>query len=232
MKVFVLGSCRVHRPIRKLSATGAVEQLNIVDPSWFLHNARAARQSLEIILGKTQPPMHLRDLIFETDDARTIAFQAPEMVQEADLIAVEVCTLNSLVIEGWETNTHRASRATKNRDPRIEGASRGKFTAEDIAADIHEIALMSGKPILVVNHIALTGSPDLDQARAMLTQTLTAAAELTPFALFDTASVLADVQLSDALEDCNHYKGSFELTVGEGILETIRKSHICSPAVL
>lgn len=221
MKVFVLGSCRVHRPMRKLADLGKVYHLNAVDPCWFLHTARAARQSLEIIQGKVEPPLHLRDLVFETDNDRTIAFRAPEKVQAADVIVVEVCTLNSIALEGWDANAHRVHRASNAADVRLEGGVRSKSTSEDIAREIRAICGMSEKPVVVVNHIALTGLPALDHARKNLTQTLFAAAEITPFTIFDTGTVLRGVLRNEALHDANHYNKAFELTVGEGILATI-----------
>jgi hypothetical protein len=204
--------------MRQLAARGGVDYLNIADPCWFLHTARAARQALEIVQGQVPPPLHLRDLIFETEDTRAITFQAPEMIQAADILLVEASTLNSIDVEGWELNPHRVWHATRDNDPRIQGAIRRKVTAQDIAADLNAIARNAGKPVVVANHIALTGQPDLDQARASLTQALMLAAEQAPFALFDTAGILTGTPLADALKDHNHYHQDFELTVGQAML--------------
>ena len=203
---------------------GKVNFLNAVDPCWFMHTARAARESLEIICGHTHPPLHLRELIFETDNDREINFQAPDLVRKADIIIVEVCTLKSIDVEGWDANAHRMWRAKKDKDPRASSAITKKNTAQEIAEEINLISEISGKKLMVVNHISITGDPQLDRARKTLTATLEDARKIAPFALFDTYSVLNKVPLEAALKDHNHYKADFEHSVGDAMFSAINES--------
>lgn len=221
MNLFLLGSCRIHRPMRRLHSAGKVNLLNYVDPCWFTHTARAARQSLEIICGHKAPPLHLRELFFETDDDRQISFSAPEMVRNADMIMMEICTLKAIDIEGWDVNAHRVRKAKNNKDPRLAASVQRMDTAKEIAEEIDLIVRMSGKKVMVVNHISDTGQPDLDRVRKKLTSTLNDAKEIVPFTLFDTHTVLGDVPFDVALEDVNHYKTSFERSVGNAMYPVI-----------
>lgn len=223
MNVFLLGSCRIHRPMRQLDRSGQVTLLNKVDPVWFMHTARAARQSLEVICNLADPPLHLRELIYETDDEREIEFRAPEMVRQADAIVVEVCSIKSIDLEGWEMNAHRMRSAQINGDPRAEACTRTTSTASEIAAEIRKISEISGKDVMVVNHISVTGQPNLDRARSRVTRVLESARDITPFHLFDTAPVLDQVPVETALKDQNHYAPDFELAMGEAMLAHLKR---------
>lgn len=222
MNIFLLGSCRIHRPIRKSMDDGHCVLLNRVDPCWFMHTARAACQSVEIIQGKIDPPLDLRELIFETDDERVIDFIAPDMIRDADALILEICTLSSIDLNGWEANAHRMWRANNEADPRAISAVKTVNSLEDIADNIKKISDMTHKPIMVVNHIATTGISELDSSRKILTDTLKNAAKMVDFALFDTASVLDFVPTHIALKDHNHYNTGFESTVGNAMIAQLK----------
>jgi len=222
MNIFLLGSCRIHRPIRKSMDDGHCALLNRVDPCWFMHTARAACQSVEIIQGKIDPPLDLRELIFETDNERVIDFVAPDMVRDADALVLEICTLSSIDLNGWEANAHRMWRANKEDDPRALSAVKTVDSSEIIADNIKKISDMTHKPIMVVNHISITGIPELDRSRKTLTETLKKAAEIVDFSLFDTASVLDSVPMHIALKDHNHYNTDFELIVGNAMIAQLQ----------
>lgn len=218
MNLFLLGSCRIHRPIRKSMDNGHCVLLNRIDPCWFMHTARAARQAVEIIQGEIDPPLELRDLIFETDNQRIIDFRAPDMIRGADALILEICTLSSIDLNGWEANAHRIWHANKEDDPRVRSAVKTMQTSEEIANDIRNISDMTQKPIMVVNHISITGIPELDSSRKILTDTLKDAAKMIDFVLFDTTIVLESVPRSIALKDHNHYTAEFETTLGSAMI--------------
>lgn len=217
MNIFLLGSCRIHRPIRAISKAGKVNLLNRSDPCWFTHTARAARQSLEIICNHTPPPLHLRELIFETDNNREIDFQAPDLVRKADILIIEICTLRSIDVEGWDANAHRMRRAKIDGDSRVSCSITKEITAKDIAEEISLISKISGKRLMIVNHISITGNQKIDYTRKKLTATLKEANKITPFAFFDTYSVLSGIPFDTALKDYNHYNTDFEFSVGNAM---------------
>lgn len=223
MNVFLLGSCRIHRPMKALHKVGKINLMNVVDPCWFTHSARAARQSLEIICGQNAPPLHLKELFFETAPDREIKFHAPDLVDKADIIIVEVCTLKSIDIEGWDVNAHLVRHAQRNEDPRIASAVRKMTTAEEISEEIRLISEISSKDVMVINHISLTGNLQIDQARRIVTDTIKKANNFTDFTFFDTQSVLNKFPVKTALEDQNHYNKDFERIVGEAIYSHIMK---------
>jgi len=230
LKVFLQGSCRIHRPFRALQTSGKVDFLNSVDPCWFSHTARAARQSIEIICGRVAPPFHMRELFFETDDARKIEFLAPDRLALADLLVIEVCTLSSVDVDGWDVNAHRMYSAVKNGDPRADGASKRINTSADIAHEIGVIKEITGKNVMIVNHIGVTGLKAVDDARSSLTRTLEAARQIEAFFLFDTSNALRNVPTELALEDHNHYRREFEAVMGEAMLNFMAQLPISSRA--
>lgn len=119
MKLFLFGSCRILRPIGSALEAKRCTLVNKIDPCWFTHTSSVALQALDFVLQRKQPPMHLRELVFETYNVREIDFSGPGLIQSADSV-VEVCTLRSFLIEGFEVNVHRFRKALGSNDPRCE----------------------------------------------------------------------------------------------------------------
>lgn len=209
--------------MRKANAAGLCTLLNIDDPLWFMHTSRAARQALDIVMGTVAPPLHLRELVLEIPHTRETVFAAPQLVQQADAVLVEVCTLNAADVQGWEANAHLLWHAKKNNDPRLDLVRHRVETAEEIARNIGEIREMVCKPVMVVNHITPCGIAAVDTARARLTAVLREAETSGGFRLFDTAHVLAYVDPATALQDQNHYKADFEVTMGRAMFAALQE---------
>lgn len=223
MKLLLLGSCRIHYPLGSVDEANNIEILNKVDPMWFMHNVRAAEQSLRIIKGELAPPLHLKELIFETDDSRHIDYVAPDAVSSADAIVIEMCTLKSLRLEGWELNPHRVFREEKKSGKKIEGIEQTFFTPSDIAHYISLIKEQTSKPVLIVNHIRPTNIVPMDVARQKLTDFILTARKTVDFEFFDTTSVLDSVSTETALEDHSHYREEFEPVIGDALVKYIEQ---------
>ncbi|WP_417714343.1 hypothetical protein [Pseudophaeobacter arcticus] len=223
MNLLLLGSCRIHYTLGSVIADCAHEVLNEIDPMWFMHNVRAAEQSLRIIMGEEKPPLHLKELIFETDDTRDIKYVAPDVVKNADLLVVEMCTLKSLRLEGWEINSHRIYREESRTGQKIEGVEERYFTAHEIAGHIRKIKDATLKPVMIVNHISTTGISSMDTARRRVTDFTLAAQKMVDFEFFDTASVLNHVPLEQVLEDHSHYRDEFTPVMGHALADHITR---------
>ena len=221
LQLMLLGSCRIYRPLIKGSVDGRIVVLNTTDPRWYSHTARGALQSLKIIIGELDPPSHLSDLIFETDESREIQFRSPEILSRADALVVEVCSRKSHDIEGWEANAHRIFGAKRSQDPRLAGLRESNCSEDEIAGDLSQIRRLSNRPVIVVNHIGPTGVERVDAARSRHTSILKRAAERSDCSFFDTAAALQDISSDLALEDVHHYKASFEQTVGEAMADHV-----------
>ncbi|NHF72706.1 hypothetical protein [Paracoccus xiamenensis] len=156
--------------------------------------------------------------MFETDDNRSVDFVAPSLVQKADVVIVEACTLKTTWIDKWEVNAHRFWHAQKNQDPRANHAITQFSTSKDLAEAICQISGISGKPVIAVNHIARTGDIAMDQSRESVTDALKEAMGFTPFFCFDTSIALNGFDTEIALVDHNHYRPTFEKTVGQELL--------------
>lgn len=195
--------------------------VNKIDPCWFTHTSSAALQSLDFVLQRRQPPMHLRELVFETNNDREIDFSGPGLIQSADAVVVEVCTLRSIVIEGFEVNVHRFRKALSNEDPRCEKSIQTTQNARSIRKDLLEIQQRTNKPVILIDHIATTGVPKIDEARAKLTRELDRSVEGTSISFFRTADALYGRRSDTVLDGPNHYKKEFERELGQMIVEFV-----------
>jgi len=229
LNLFLLGSCRIHRPIRKMMDQKKCILLNRKDPLWFMHTSRAALQAIQFIKGELQPPLHLRELIFETDNAREIEFEGNHHLNKTDVLIIEICSLTSIDIDGWEANAHRVNRAEKLENPITKRVTKKKYNAQEIGDDLHEISKKIQKPILLVNHISHTGIEKVDSSRAQLTSILKEVVSRNKkILLFDTAPLIKNSKLEKTIEDNNHYCRDFEPVIGEAILDYAKNHYLNS----
>ncbi|MDZ4095444.1 MAG: hypothetical protein U1D35_11135, partial [Paracoccaceae bacterium] len=87
LNVFVIGSCRVWRPLWLMADAGRVVLTNRADPWWFTHTARAAVQFLEVTQTGAEIPPDLKRLILETHPVRRrIGLDGRAAMAAADLV--------------------------------------------------------------------------------------------------------------------------------------------------
>lgn len=207
-----------------MDTQGRCVLLNRQDPMWFMHTAEAALQAVRLIRGELEPPLHLREYIFETDNTRQIDFRREHMLAEADVIITEVCTLRSIDVDGWEANAHRMAHARRNGDEVARRAAYHTRSADEVSISIEGIFKRTAKPVLIVNHISPTGIGAVDDTRGQLTAVLSAVAGRSPsYGFFDTGEVLRMHSSEDALEDKDHYRKDFEPVVGDALLAAAQK---------
>lgn len=223
MNLLLLGSCRIHHPLDSMIADCEHEILNQVDPKWFMHNVRAAEQSLRIIMGEEKPPLHLKELIFETEGGRDIKYVDPNAVKDADLLVVEMSTLRSLRLEEWELNLHRVYQYEQQYGKKLEDMEEKYLTSHHIAEHVSGIIDAYSKPVMLVNNISTTGFPKMDAARRKLTDFTLAAQKVVDFEFFDTASVLDNVTIEQSLKDHSHYRDEFLPVMGRALADHITK---------
>ncbi|THJ67336.1 hypothetical protein E8P82_04295 [Arthrobacter echini] len=237
--VLAIGSCRIFRPLRRLSDLGSIQLVNQTHHNWFTHTAAAARQFVEISEGRTIVPEPLRGAAFET----MIGYEA-EMSGEIpsfDLAVVEVSTVKQHSAEGIELNAHRVYNIAKelgieyrpvvNGDVSqvpdghpLKGMTVSRASAESIAADIRALRDQLAVPILTVDHLyfEIEGEPMAE--RTSLTQVLESVADGDGVMFHPTKPVIVEHGVDVALADSNHYRKEFETVVAERMYASILRA--------
>lgn len=206
-KIFVIGSCRIWRPLRPFHADGSIVLTNMRDPQWFTHTSRAAMQFVESAVGKRQIPEHLHQLIVETTPAdRIVDFEGRQAIQGADFILIEVSSLKSFDSGGFELNQHRVLRAGMHFPPTRIGRN-------DVFHHLDAIEQMTGKPLALVDHIPFDLNGEVIPARKEIADILEASGRRFISKM--------DFMQPDWLEDINHHRKESEAEIGRLLLSRL-----------
>lgn len=236
-RVLAVGSCRVHRPLRRLADSGKITLTNPPSTTWFTHSSGEALQYIRALAGTVVVPEDFRPLICENASALP-ADLASSRALEADLVVIEVSTLKALRLRGLRLNYHsvwgEANRlgtdARKVLDGNtqdvpeghvLHGLSAGRDSSGDVISDLESIATTVGAPLLAVDHLwAPMPDGSIAPERLAIAQTLSAIGTEPPIAYWSTRAVL-ERHGSAALRDHNHWSESHELVVGESIFDSV-----------
>lgn len=94
--VTVIGSCRVHNPLKRLERNGFLT-LNNVGFSDFCHTPREALQKLRIADGRFKLPKGLESLVIGRDEEPEIG-----RIINSDLVVIEISSVRRLYYKGCE----------------------------------------------------------------------------------------------------------------------------------
>lgn len=221
LKVFVVGSCRISRPLHRLHHAGAIEVTNVDAPRWSLHSPTAGRQFVESALLMRSIPPELEDLIIEGDPA--LPRDGRQAIARADVVVVEVSSLKNYTIDGWVLNQHLLWHARQKSDERAKANRYAVATPAIVADDLRTIAQLVDKPLVTMDHIHYldeAGKPLAD--RVSITAALLQVEKTLGFHLMQTQDLLEGRPQMETLQDSNHFKGSFEITAGEWMLSCMQ----------
>lgn len=99
MKVFVLGSCRLHRPMEEIAATGRCSHYDGGSRA-YLHSVGEAVQRLRWMRGECQIPDGMAPYVFSTERAPRLSANAQKEQAKADFLLVEVASEKELICDG------------------------------------------------------------------------------------------------------------------------------------
>lgn len=194
MKVYVIGSCRVHGPLRSRPQYQKVL-------SGYTHTAKEAIQRIRYVRGEMQIPDSVAPFIFSRNRAPKTNREYRAALDESDVMLVEVCSGKHIQHQGYWLNLNYALARGLNVEP-IE---------VDMAGDIKMLASMV-KRLVVVQHVELAG---LDE-RSRVARAVRNACERAGVAVF-----APKVKFDDML-DVNHYQNSVVPRIGDQIMEFIQ----------
>ncbi|MDZ5452474.1 hypothetical protein [Labrys sp. ZIDIC5] len=99
MKVFVLGSCRLHRPMEEIAATGRCSHYDGGSRA-YLHSVGEAVQRLRWMRGECQIPDGMAPYVFSTERVPRLSANAQKEQAKADFLLVEIASEKELICDG------------------------------------------------------------------------------------------------------------------------------------
>ncbi|CAM5762038.1 hypothetical protein LMIY3S_00339 [Labrys miyagiensis] len=99
MNILVLGSCRVHRPMEEIAATGRCGYQDGGSRA-YLHSVSEAVQRLLWIRGECHVPDEMAQYVFSTVTTPRLAANAAKELCKCDFLLVEVASEKELVCQG------------------------------------------------------------------------------------------------------------------------------------
>ena len=223
MKVFVVGSCRVWRPLRRMQELGQVALTNHVDPWWFTHSARAAVQFLTVTLGDGSIPPDLQPLIVETHPpARRVSFHGGEAFAQAQALVVEVSSLRCNLARDWDLNRNLIVEQPK-RAAGLEMLRTFEVSEVIFNRDLRRIKrFAAGRPIVFVDAIHWVDPRGTVPMRVRLSQYLARGVAEIGETVLHTEQILQGHDPAQTLNSRDHYAQAFEPVVGAAILDALR----------
>ncbi|MBP0579915.1 hypothetical protein J8I29_11405 [Labrys sp. LIt4] len=99
MKVFVLGSCRLHRPMEEIAATGRCSHYDGGSRA-YLHSVGEAVQRLRWMRGELTIPDGMAPYVFSTERVPRLSANAQKEQAKADFLLVEIASEKELICDG------------------------------------------------------------------------------------------------------------------------------------
>ncbi|QEN87672.1 hypothetical protein FZC33_15695 [Labrys sp. KNU-23] len=99
MKIFVLGSCRLHRPMEEIAATGRCTY-SYGRSRAYLHSVGEAVQRLRWMRGEGLIPDGMAPYVFSTERTPVLSANAQREQTKADFLLVEVASEKELICDG------------------------------------------------------------------------------------------------------------------------------------
>ena len=151
VNVYVIGSCRVHGPLRTQPGYQPVVP-------GYTHTAREALQRLAFVRGQAGIPASVAPYVFARRQAPAINARQRRAIRSADVVVVELCSAKAAAIRGYPVNINYAQ--TRGAVPDIHDAT------ATLEADL-KLLLESVPRLIVAQHVEL-GIPARAQYAARL----------------------------------------------------------------
>lgn len=229
-----IGSCRIHRPLQRVAATGAARRWNDRVPTWFTHSSGEAVQYGRALTGGLDIPPALRPFVCETATTLPLNLRA-EPIAPLDCVVVELSTLKRYEVMGVKLNANRVwgeevrlgldSRSLLDGDTSmlpeghpLKGLEVSAYSFDDVRRDFLDIRKMFGVPILAVDHLwAALPDGSFARSRSDVSDVLTSLQQSGLVGYWSTREFLQQFG-PQALKDQNHWAQSSEQGVGEALV--------------
>lgn len=192
MRFYVIGSCRVHGPLR--GRPGYQPAL-----PGYTHTAKEAIQRIRFLCGELKIPDSVSPYVFSLSRAPAVTHRHRQALDRSDVVLVEICSAKEVSLDGYWLNLNYAKDIKS--DVR---------EAEDLEGDIKTLALMC-KRLMVVQHVELPGISD----RSRFASQLRDVCEKLGVPVF----VPADYVTPEEMLDVNHYRPEAVGRIGDRLME-------------
>ncbi|WP_423066891.1 hypothetical protein [Devosia sp. CN2-171] len=212
----VLGSCRVHTPVRMLARDRI--RTDHEGAEWYTHSTRDALQKLKIVRRQLDLPAKVVPLVVESHAQKwNPARHHPTFYGRADVFVVEICsrkiaTNDGIYYQQWPTQmVVREPERYPELVGYVEGATQRIQSREELLGDLKLICDRLGRPVLFVPHLNVkmsNGQPFPE--RTIIRDTLEQFCRSDRRAsLFDPTAIVAEHGEAQALVDSGHYREEF-----------------------
>lgn len=197
MRLYVIGSCRVHGPLRNKSG------YQRVIPG-YTHTAKEAIQRLRFIRGEVQIPDRIAPYVFSRPKAPIVTDAHRRALQSSDVVIVEVCSAKDALYDGFWLNVNYAN---------VHGLEYQSLEACDVKEDISLLSTMVNR-LVVIHHVEL---PGIFQRSEFAIRLRTACQQL-GIQVINPTDYLQDGDMLDA----NHYQPFAVTKIGDRIMERVQ----------
>lgn len=224
----VLGSCRVHTPIRLLARDRI--RTDHEGAEWYTHSTRDALQKLKIVRRQVDVPAEVVPLVVESHAQKWHPEKHhPDFYRRADVFVVEICsrkvaTFAGVYYQQWPTQmVLREPERYPELVAYVEGATHRVQSRGELLGDLKLICDRLGGPVLFVPHINVkmtNGEPFPE--RTIIRDALEEFCRSDGRAsLFDPTPVVAEYGEAQALVDSGHYREEFFPVLADKMLSAL-----------
>lgn len=233
----VLGSCRVHTPIRLLARDRI--RTDHEGAEWYTHSTRDALQKLKIVRRQLDLPEKVVPLVVESHAQKwNPGKHHPNFYGRADVFVVEICSRKIAANEGiyyqqWPTQmVVREPERYPELVACVEGATHRIQSREELLGDLNRICDRLGRPVLFVPHlnVKMTNGQPFPE-RTIIRDALEEFCRSDERAsLFDPTAIVAEYGEAQALVDSGHYREEFYPLLADRIFSALSTAASISAA--
>lgn len=192
MKFYVIGSCRIHGPLR-----GRPGYQPILPG--YTHTAKEAIQRMRFVRGELKIPDSVSPYVFSRPRPPLVARKYRKALESSDVVLVEICSAKEVSLAGYWLNLNYAK-----------GIDAEMREAGDLEGDIKTLAEMCRR-LMVVQHVELPGIPDRSRFAVQLRDVC---------AKFGVpVFVPTDYVSPEDMLDVNHYRPEAVARIGDQLME-------------
>ncbi|WP_368655395.1 hypothetical protein ABRY94_11730 [Castellaniella ginsengisoli] len=198
MRFYVIGSCRVHGPLRGRPGYGKP----VVG---YTHTTKEAIQRVRHIRGEIVIAHSVAPYVFSRERTPVVTAAHRRALNDADVMLVEVCSAKEMQYMGFWLNLNYA----QNRELHAPVQE-----AAELERDLRALMRMVPR-LVVVTHVDLPGIED----RARFSDRVRSACEKLDIPVFSPADHVGP----DDMLDANHYKPDVVRQIGDRLMEFLCK---------
>lgn len=197
MRFYVVGSCRIHGPLR--GRPGYQKVL-----PGYTHTAKEAIQRLRFVRGQDRIPESVAPYVFSRDRTPEVTLAHRKALQDSDVVVVEICSAKEVFWHGYWLNINYAQTRSLPVDA---------TEADALELDIWSLKSMVNR-LVVVQHVELPGM----EARSRFAEKVRDACGKLGVRVFNPSDYVCEGDMLDV----NHYKPAVVRRISDRLMEFLK----------